>query len=238
MSLTDNIQDLSLLSSKPTDKIVKVWEGSVNIASLPVLGFYIPYFTIKHGFTRPLFVESQFSRDGVTWTDANNASPYTSGSALGIAYSTASDIYVLFGDYSGTLTGTFYYRIIGFWIDNYDNTNPLVPPTQGTDSDIYFDSRLNYQKIHLNSTTALSPSNDFISIPHGLGYEPNCRVYFESLGGQVWPAIFGGTKNWWFYDFDMSELRVQITTSALNLTLGGNVSAPSRKVWYTVYYDG
>lgn len=233
MSLTDNLANVSFSSTLETDKIVGVYEGSFNAATAPLLGGIYAYTAIAHAFTRPVFLKSQFSLDGITWSDENSSSPFEASAALGIAYSTSSNIYVV---YAGT-TGTIYYRVIAFWIDDFDTTNPGVPPTQGSSSNVWFDSRLNYLKIKEKDFFTVTGSSTTTTIPHNLGYEPNVRVFCESLPGEVWPATFGGTKNFWLYDFDFIECEVEVTTTSVNFDTVGSGSSPTSKIWYIIYYD-
>lgn len=237
MSLV-NQNDIVFASSLATDKIVAVWEGSFDMATAPKLaGASYPYTTINHLFTRPVFTKSQFSLDGVIWSDQNSMNPYDANSIAGIAYSTSTQIVVV-ASTVGVPSGTLYYRVIGFWIDDYDTTNPSIPPTTGSQSNVYFDSRINYQKVHLQGSATLNGQNGTTSISHSLGYEPNVRVYHEALPGQVWPANYGGTKNPWLgINVNMTECELQVTTSAANIFFYGSVSSPPARLWYIIYYD-
>lgn len=229
----NDIKDLILYSEKATDKIVAVYTGSFNSNTAPTLGGFLPYTTINHGFTRPVFVKAQFSKDNATWSDMNSRSPFDGSSTNGIAYSTASQVFILVDGAQGTV----YYRILAFWIDNFDASNPLVPPTTGTQSQVYFDSRLNAQKIFKQGVQTLNGVNGTATITHNLGYEPNVRVYNEMLPNQVWPANFGGVKNPWVYNIDMTECEVQITSTDVKIFFGGSVSSPPARFWYIIYYD-
>lgn len=228
MSLV-NQSNIAFASQYPTDKIVGVYSGSFDTNTAPTLGGYIAYTTVSHGLTRPVFTKLQTSTDQINWQDANSANLYA------ISYSTASDIYIL----HASSVGVIYYRVIAFWIDDYDTTNPSVPPTVGTQSEIYFDSRLNYQKIAAQGTftipaATISTSN---TVFHGLGYKPNVRVYNEMKAGEVWLANYAGIGNYWQYDVDMVETEVEINDNTLVIYSSGGISSPATRVWYTVYYD-
>lgn len=230
MSLV-NIPDISFASRLATDKIVRVFEGSFNTNTAPTLGGYIPYTSFSHGFTRPVFTKLQTSLDQVNWLDENAADRYA------ISYSTPTSIFVL----SGGSVGVVYYRVLAFWIDDYDNTNPLVPPTVGSKSNVYFDSRLNYQKLAMSGeyTVPASSTLSTRTIVHNLGYAPNVRVYNEMLPNQVWLANYGGgIGNYWSYDASMVEADVEITNTTLVISSYGSVSSPASRVWYRIYYDG
>lgn len=228
-----NYRNISYISTKPTDKIVAVFEDSFAPGSATVVGDpflrELRQHSFSHGFTRPVFTKLLVSTDNSTWQDGGATSN-------GIAYSTSSEIRILTDRTSGTL----WYRVIAFWIDDYDATNPQVPPTVGSKSNIYFDSRLNYQKIAVQPAAVthaagIGPASS--SIDHNLTYKPNARVFFESFPGQVWPAHFGGSSNKWLMEFDQVECSYSISDTSVTIETFGGASSPSRKVWGVVYYD-
>lgn len=232
MSLIDNIGDVIFASAYPTDKIVGVYEGSFAPASATTVGNaflrQLKEHRFGHTFTRPVFTKLLVSTDNSVWQDGG-------GTSNGIAYSTSSEIVVLTDRTSGTL----YYKVIAFWIDDYDSSNPLVPPTVGSSSTIYFDSRLNYQKIKTQgvATHGSGIGSHTSSITHDLNYKPNARVFFESFPNQVWPAHFGGSQNKWLIEFDQVECAYSISDTSVTAETFGGVSSPSRRVWSVVYFD-
>lgn len=226
MSLSN--RDVAFASDLVTDKIVGVYEGSFSLPTSLISG-YISHTSFSHGFTRPVFVKLLWSSNNSTWNDGG-------GGNEGIAFSTSSDIHI----YTTRSSGTFYYRVIAFWIDNYDSTNPGVPPTVGSSSNYHFDSRLNYQKIYSQGSYSDSFSSGATTetISHGLGYTPNVRVYIEALSGEVWPANFGGASNFWLYDFsNQLECDYEIDNSEVRINVYGTASSPTRDIWYIIYYD-
>lgn len=230
MSLVDNT-NVAFFSGYNTDKIVGVYTGSFDTDTAPQIGGYIAYTSFNHTFTRPVFTKLQTSSDQTNWKDENSTTTYS------ISYSTSSQIFVLHAPSNGVI----YYRVIAFWIDDYDGTNPLVPETVGTNSDIYFDSRLNYQKVALQGeiTVPAATLSQTDTIIHSLGYEPNVRVFVESYAGEVWIATYGGASgNYWAYDASMVQVEVEIYTTTLVIKSAGGVSSPASRVWYKVYYDG
>lgn len=229
MSLT-NQTNVAFASSLVTDKIVGVYEGSFDTDTAPQLGGYIAYTSFAHTFTRPVFTKLQTSSDQVNWKDGNSSNTYS------ISYATSNSIFVLHAPGNGVI----YYRVIAFWIDDYDTTNPAVPPTVGSESEVYFDSRLNYQKIAYEGELTIPAATITLTntITHNLGYKPNVRVYNEALAGEVWPANFGGGfSNYWYYDTKMVETEVKIFDNTIQILSSGGVSSPASKVWYRIYYD-
>lgn len=232
MSLTD-FTNTAFTSTKPADKIVGVYEGSFDTTSgvVPLIGGYIGYTSFAHTFTRPVFTKLQTSFDQVNWRDENSNQAYS------ISYSTSTEIFVLHAPDNGTV----YYRVIAFWIDDYDSTNPSVAPTVGSQSNIYFDSRLNYQKIAFQDEVTIPAATitQTDTITHNLGYKPNVRVYVESYPGEVWPATYGGiTGNYWDYSFSMVQSEVKVYDNTVDILSGGGLSAPEARMWYRIYYDG
>ncbi len=230
MSLT-NQQNIAFSTSYQTDKIVGVYSGSFDTNTAPQLGGYIAYTTVAHGLTRPVFTKLQTSSDGTNWQDGNSANQYA------ISYSTTTHIYVL----SAASVGTIYYRVVAFWIDDYDTTNPLVPPTVGSTSNITFDSRLNYQKVAFQGVLTIPAATLAVTntITHNLGYKPTVRVYNEMKTGEVWLANYGGgISNYWVYDLAMVEADVSVTDTTLVIDSYGGITSPATRVWYVVYYDG
>ncbi len=231
----------NFVSSIPTDKIVAVYEGSFDGSTAPDLdGFgLLRYKTVSHGFGRPVFCKSQFSLDGVVWRDENTWSPQDPNKILGIAYSTSSKIYIVANDVLAAGLGTIYYRVVAFWIDNYDGSNPSIPETIDSGSNIYFDSRLNYQKIvdsgkiDIPAATLYTP----YTVNHSLGYEPNIRIFNEALSGELWPSTWGGTKNFWLYDLKFVQIEAKIYADKVTFLAAGGASSPASELRYVIYYD-
>lgn len=238
MSLVSNIENVALSSEYATDKIVAVYSGSFNASTAPTLSVSIVYKEIPHPFGRPVFTKTQVSKDNVIWSDENSFNPYDSSSTLGISYSTSSSVFVLYNNPTGPPSGTIYYRVIAFWIDDYDASNPLVEPTTGSSSSLFFDSRVNYQKIY-DSDVITNPAatSTTLSVNHTLGYQPNVRAFCEMLPGQVWPAVFGGTKDFWLYNLDMVECELKVYTDKVDFVTSASISSPASRIWYVIYYD-
>lgn len=227
MSLVSNYQNLNFATQYAVDKIVGVYTGSFAPATqATVIGGYLYQYAISHLFTRPVFCELLWSTDGVTYIDGGNGG--------GISYSDSSNIYVT----TGESTGTVYYKVIASWIDDYDTTNPLITPVLNTTSNFYFDSRNNYEKIYHQGTQTLTGTSGTLTYIHGLSFTPNAKVFFESISGQVWPAIAGGAGNFFLYDLAAQyECEATITDTLINMDLSGGASSVSCRVWYRIYLN-
>ena len=233
MALT-NIDNVSLYTENLTDKIVDVFTGSFDAATAGVqkdsLGNDVySKLVIPHGLTRPVFTKLRWSTDNANWVDGGlSRSP--SSFDLAIAYSDNTDVVVL----STKFTGTVYYQVICFWIDDYDGTDPDTPSNFGVDKPLAFDSSLNYQKIIQQGVKTVSGSDVVV---HSAGYKPNAWVYFESNDGQVWPAILGGISNAWLYNYSTQrEIEYSISSTSLSLLVSGG--SGSARVWYRIYAEG
>lgn len=231
MAQTDNTANIAFSSAFPTDKIVEVYEGSFAAAAATTVSGLWKRHDIPHSFGRPLFTKLLWSLDNSSFNDggATNDSGYV------ISYSDSDNVYV----FTTILTGTIYYKIAGFWIDNYDATNPSVEINANDSSSVWFDSRLNYQKIALQGeyTHPAGNSNTEV-ISHNLGYRPNVRVYVETLPGEVWQAQFGGASYPWAYTTNMVEASIQIGDNDITIDTYAYVGTPDSRVWYIIYYDG
>lgn len=228
MSLQTNYQNVNFATQYAVDKIVGVYNGSFNAATqTTVIGGYLYQYPISHLFTRPVFCELLWSTDGVTYADGGGGDL---GGQLAISYSDSNNIYVT----TSLNVGTIYYKVIASWIDNYDTTNPLITPVLDTTNNFYFDSRNNYQKIYHQDTHTITGST--FAYIHGLGYAPNYKVFFESIAGQVWPTIAGGTSDFFLYDF-INQFECETTVSSTTLSLDISPGVGPCRVWYRVYLN-
>lgn len=221
-----SLKDFSSNSRYDTDKVVFADSGSVSIASLPAeydsgFGYVIKRLAIPHGMPRPVLPEFRFSLDGGTSWEIGGSGTDS------IAYCTDTDIVLLIQD---GVTGTYTYEVFGIWINEYDDTNPLVESVT-VDSNTYFDSRKNYRKIIDQDTLTISPSD---TVYHGLEYFPAYSVYFESRPGEIWQEHAGGIRNPWNFDFSMAQCISHIGTNLLTIDCG----AGTVTVWYRIYADG
>ena len=230
--MSENVQDVLFSTAFETDKICGIYTGSYNAANYnTVLGGYLYQTNLTHNFTRPVFCEALFSTDGTNYFPNGQGNGTTNANV----YSDSSNIYFI----TNADTGTIYYKLVCTWINNYDTSNPLINfVNQSTNTSITaFDSRQNYQKIALSGM--LTPTNTgSFPINHNLGYAPNYKLYFNSLPGQVWPAIAGGAGDFWNYESQQCELSGVANSTSLIVSYDvGSGSASSFNLWYRIYYD-
>lgn len=239
MFLTSQAQSVAFATPFNADKIVGVWEGSYNRATqvtaraftLSGLPYDVFFFRIAHGLPRPVFCDLLWSSDGVTFSD---------GGFESIAISDSTYIYIY--DAQGVAAaGTAYYKVIAFWIDDYDTTNPSVDSFLSTTKEVNFDSRLNYQKIYQQNVSNFSFSSGVLSevtnnVTHDLGYRANFRAFYEGLANEVWPL-----HNNDLFVFDDNELfgkgRMSTTQLSLIQTHPASSTRTSSRVWYKIYLD-
>ncbi len=240
MSLIDNIDKVAMTSAFPPDKIVDVIPGSFDTATSERVkdSFGSEVYAIHrvpHSFTRPVFTKLKWSLDGITWVDGGLGQLESDPFIYGITKSTSSEVHIV----TTLLSGTFYYEVICFWIDDYDNTNPSVEAFNDPTKPFNFDSRDDYQKSYLSDETTFTAVSQERTIPHDLGYSPDTWVFFESNPGEVWPAIVGGADNVWLYNFStQGEIDVQIYTDRLTLDWSAGVSfSGTARAWYRIYLD-
>lgn len=229
MSLTDNARDVAFASDISIDKIVRTFTGSYSSGDLITRsgGFSIPYvYRFAHGLGRPVFCDLITSTDGGSTWD------------LGIgklAFSDDTYIYIFHG-YATTGTPVTY-KVYCSWIDDYDNSNPLIETQTYSSQPILFDSRENYQKIAMQDVVSVTVGGSQ-SISHTLGYVPNAKVYIEAFSGEVWPLNFGGARNVFLYHGDQVEGEARIDSNSVDITLAGGIGSPATaRVWYRIYYD-
>jgi hypothetical protein len=231
ISLT-NIAQTNVATQYPLDKIVGIYEGSFNAGTQTTITTYtlfglpykVWYYQIPHSFTRPVFCDVSTSTDGTSYDNSR------------IAISDSSKIYIYAGQGSAP-SGTIYYRLTATWIDNYDNTNPSISLVNQGAGALYFNSTANYQKIKTQDVVSLA-NNTNTSVAHNLGYYPNCKVFMESVSGQVWPCHTGGAQDIFSVADSENSGYFSITTTALNIFCDQNASSfGASRFWYRIYLD-
>lgn len=232
-----NTRDIILSASNYTDKIVFSKKGSVNISGLPDEyngGFWVvKKLAVPHKMPRPLFIHFRFNFDGSSnWRTGGS-------SEVCLGYSDATNLVILINNIT---SGTLYYEMFGSWIDNYDDTNPLVTIEQPA-NDIIFDSRLNYRKIEKQGYFSMPDLTETL-IPHGLTYTPSFETYFDGRPNEVWQSHSGGAQDPWAISNIGGSLDndadVYVRTNATHLIAKGHgrdFGSDSIKVWYRIFAD-
>lgn len=233
MFLTSRAADVASFTSFNADKIVGVWEGSFNRATDVIThtgdSGDIYLYRIPHGFTRPVFTDLLWKL-GSAWADGGSLD---GASEISIAFSDSTYVYIVSSVFAPAV-GTMQYKVIGTWIDSYDNTNPLVEPFLGSNKSTLFDSRDNYQKIYDQNVLSFA-ADGTQPVTHTLGYRANFRVFHEAITGEVWPMFAGGGSNPFLYDSSFTDCRARMSTTALAVQLE-NV-ASTKRAWYKIYLD-
>lgn len=228
---------LQFVSTLTIDNIVRVYEGSYDAGAQPNYGGYMKSFTFAHGLTRPVQTKLLWSTDNITFIDGGLSYRLGDASYLpAIAISDSTNISII----TGVTAGTIYYKVLAFWLPNYDATNPTVPSYFNSPANKYinFNSNNNYQKIWMQGVVTDSGVGSTTDVTHNLGYLPNVRVYFEAFANEVWPANAGGAQNYFLWDAtNQAQLDLKIYTDKIALQFIGTVGMPSRKIWYTIYTD-
>lgn len=225
-------------SEHDIDKIVRIYSGSFAYPSQTTVRagsiFNIDVFTIAHNLGRPVACEMQWSLDGVTWIDNGSQDDSFRGS---LAYSDSNNVYIISPLFTA---GTVYYRVWCSWINDYDNSNPLIDVFTYSDTPLLFDSRLNLQKIYDQGVLTFSPgtfgSPEIINVPHTFNYTPNAKVWFEAFAGEVWPLNSGGSSNLFNFDGSQDECELRIDSSKIEVRYK-RFSNATRRAWYKIYYD-
>lgn len=213
---------VAFLSSLNLDKIVRVYEGTYNRATDPVLHNDGYFYRIEHDLPRPVFCELMSSTGGITYDRTS------------IAMSDSDYVYIFDGFVPDV--GTVYYKVICSWIDNYDSSNPSIESIMYRDKPFSLDSRLNYQKIY-NQDVLTFNSSSTQTVLHELGYIPNAKGFFEPFPGEVWPLNSGGVSNPFLIDpATQLEGYIEIYSDRISVNVLGGTNFPAR-VWYRIYYD-
>lgn len=233
MSITNaERRNVAFYSGFEVDKVVRVYTGQYSSGDLitRVGDFATAYVhRIPHDVGRPMMCE--------VLTSSNGGASYDSGVSQ-VAFSDSSYVYIFHG-YATTGTPVDY-KVYCSWIDDYDDTNPLVETQQYTSEPVQFDSGANYQKIRDQDVLSFTPgtfgATETQTIDHDLGYTPNVKVFFEAFSGEVWPLNIGGARNPLLYTSTQDECQADIYDDRVEITYY-KFSNDTRRAWYRLYYD-
>ena len=237
MSQAAHVSNINFSTAFLIDKICGITSNTFTAGAFNVGGF-LYQTTIPHSFTRPVFCDGLFSANNSTFVPNGQ----NDGTNAYNVYSDSSNIYLL----TSANSGTIYYKVVQTWIDNFDNTNPLITPvfntTLPTTNSTNFDSRQNYQKIFDQKPITLNnPGVGNVGtyvISHPLGYNANYKIFFESLPGQVWPCFGSGNSEWLYNPSTQYICQGVMSPTALTVTYsGGSSSAANFRIWYRIYYQ-
>lgn len=238
-------QNVAFSNDLVIDKIVRVYTGTYDPSTDCISRTYDYFGTpaymwlyrIPHGLTRPVFCELLHSINGGTTF-------YEGGLNSKLAFSDSTYVYILhsviYGSSATPSSQTVTYKVYCSWIDDYDNTNPLVETETYNSEPVLFDSRKNYQKIlsqdEIEFTAGTFGTRETITVNHNLGYTPNVKVYFEAFDNEVWPLNAGGNTNPFLADGSQNECELFIKENTVEVTAVKNSNTAIR-AWPRIYYD-
>jgi hypothetical protein len=201
--------DSFLVSSNSTPNST-VTTTSVHVTNIPETTFVVGIFSIDNG---------------ATWQgmEAEVDHSDNQGAITVYAQSIAGQVEIVaknrrdFGAPAGAFVFTVLYKVMLLAKSDTSNVTP-----QPIGSNVYFDSRKNYQKIALDDYQTVTGSNTTTVFTHGLGYEPRVRVFYET-GGVL--RIRGG----------ITTSRTDITPTTVSVFMNGSIT--NTKIYVRVYYD-
>lgn len=232
--MTFNALEAQFASFLQIDKIIGTYTGSfVSTAPTSVGGSTTVSEPITTNITIPTFFQGIYSIDnGTTWNDFCNKQyilppgiffPFFTVTGKSTA-NTMTITAVNFYNYN-TSTGTAYTVLYKVALIAQPNQGIITPQPIGTD--IFFDSRENYQKILLDDETPVSIGSlgsASYTIPHNLEYIPKVRLF-----------IFNNA------DSSMSELdqadAVSLSTTDVFVTYNAPLGGIVGTLYTRVYYD-
>lgn len=199
MSLINS--NTNFATNKPIDKVVGIFEGSFSLdySGKPtddLILEYNPYggdawadfyYKIPHNFTRPVFCEMLISTDnGDTWL-FNETIDYNTNSLAQFSVSSDSNNIKIHVDNFGVAKA--YYKVICYWIDDYDTTNPAINIINQSSKTKIFDTRSNYRRLYtqeeLTFTNTVASEEVQFTVNHNLGYIPMVNLFTEYRSGEI-----------------------------------------------------
>lgn len=206
--------------------LVGSFSGTLPVATAAPSTVSVSSATLPTNFGDTVFVVGVYSPDsGSTWNgmEAETAHPGNLGTLTVYAQSRADDIQIIArnsrasGAGSNAPTYNVLYKVMMIAKPDQGIIQPLP-----IGSNVYFDSRKNYQKIALDDIRTISGTNTTTTIPHGLGYIPRIRVFYETGGALRQRGA-------------VSESVVWLDTSNVYIYTAGTVSG--YKLYTRVYHE-
>lgn len=115
-------------------------------------------------------------------------------------------------------------------------------------AELIFDSRVNYQKVYIDSSVQLSVANPEFktstTIAHNLGYIPSVRIWFTNASGKIsTPITDAAYTNLYPVTTDYNNKSAYFTVDSTNLVItfdrGVTVgTTQTTTVYYRIYLDG
>jgi hypothetical protein len=248
-NLRANTDKLSYNSVLGTDKIVKTYTGSFVFTTDTITRSYTlagspnnqKVYRFAHGFTRPGFVDLQWSVDGISYWQGGGTPDTSTNFAIG--YSDSTYIYIM-PNQAYFPGDRIYYKILFSWLDDFDTTDPVIAAleTRPADYTQTFNSRVLAPTIIDSDVLSLSTASVFlddvvqtVALPTGIAYAPFMKVYIEAFPGEVWPLNYGGTGNVYLVDDSQVEGQAFTSPTQFIVDLSMKASNGTRRVWYNLY---
>lgn len=257
MNLTD-FKDVLFDSNLQIDNIIATFENTINLSvpsSSP--GFTVATDVQTHNFGDSTYFQGIFTVDDPTdpdtvWNDFGAQTPDLSTPSQPVFQtvdveamidSVNTNIYLINYYNNVSSSGTAYsvtYKI--YLLSKNTMAKPITPLAINTDT--YFNSNNNYQKIFKKGTTSISVTSgntgSSASIAHNLGYIPKVRAFFVNSDNQLFalnqivPAISGG--------FPVIAPAIEVHLTPTTLTFYSDQTqflAPgvNGNIEYRIYYD-
>lgn len=236
MSLTDNAASVYFASSLQIDKIIGTFSGSFALNSSGVAGVNNTASTpISTGIDETTFFYGIFSVDsGVTWNpigvnrrhvESDDVTVNPQGEYVVLGQSEI-DVFTLNSTNTASASATQFFNYTVLY-----KVALVAKPDQGDitiqsiGTNVFFDSRLNYQKIVFDEKVSSSGSNQTVITTHNLGYVPKL-VAFAETGGVL--------KDMGSSVYSINSLLIGSTTTTATVRVAGSFTG---SVYTRIYYD-
>lgn len=235
------------------DNIIGIKTGSFTVTAPTAFSFKTATDPFDTGFGTTCLFQGIFSTDGgTTWNDFGSYTPdlTTPGSPVFQTvtcrgYVTSGGVFTAVGInwYDNVhLTGTsktIQYKVVFLAKKNQGIITPIA-----TNETLYYKSSLNYQKIYLQDTFAVSTVSS-TPVAHNLGYVPKVRAWFTPTnatsgneGVATIPAGALTTLDWFSSSGSGDSASVQVDTANVTFTtILANPAAQSGTQEYRIYLD-
>lgn len=229
------------LSLSPIDQILATYRGSFNIAAPTSGGGFSTTATanIPTGISSPTLFVGVYSIDGgTTWNDFTNQQLVLPPGILFPYFevhgkSTANNLAITANNYDaigGPNTAfTVMYRVALVYRPGMGAIDQSL--IGNTNTNQYFNSQFNYQKIAVDDASALSIASlgsQTITLTHNLGYIPKIRQFIYRASDQSLVQL--GTESTGSYS-------TSITTTTVTTVLNGPVGGLTGILYTRIYFD-
>lgn len=233
MSLLDNVRDVAFSSSLEVDKIIGTYEGSFTLSSPSAGNTNTETVAITTNIPETTFFQGIWSKDGgTTWNSFSTRIEHVERTSAAVnpqgeSYvwgKSESNKFTVIGENTANFSATQLYNLtISYKVALIAKPNQGDITPQPIGSNVWFDSRNNYQKIATDNIQATSGLNQTVTVNHGLGYVPVVRVFREAAG--VLELLETKVSSVSF---------IKVTTSSVTTSISGSFTG---SIYTRVYYD-